>query len=71
MRPGSIIVLFVMFALCGAVIQIASPSIRAIQDESVILYRIIMLSCLVLGFVVPFLSMKAWNRKLERDSSRK
>ena len=62
MKPGGILIFLAVLSLCGAAIQMASPILQTVKNESPPAYWIIGLLCLSLGIALPYLAARFWNR---------
>jgi len=63
MKPGGILVFLAVLTLCGVAIQLASPVLKSLKDESSPSYWILALLCLSLGVALPCLAARLWNRR--------
>ncbi len=66
MKPGSILIFFVVLTLCGAAIQVGTPFIDTLKEESVGAYYLIGGLCIVVGIALPCFAAKFWNQMMER-----
>jgi hypothetical protein len=63
MRPGFLIVFFVVLAICGAIAQMLAPFLDVVREDSEVLYFIYAILSAAFVLIPPILAVCAWNRR--------